>query len=97
MSHYKQSVLVDTTVSIFREKLEKYPLRICFERYTGPNRYEPAIGYVEERFRAHFFRSRVHAKKARDFDDAPYLYKSRPRPVQPVPEEIGEVAQKEQE
>ena len=113
-----------------REKLEKYPLRICFERYTGPNRYEPAIGmylwlwvipftcrafklilelnwlfaiisttwvchmiysltilgYVEERFRAHFFRSRVYAKKSREFDDAPYLYKVKPNQVKIQPE-----------
>lgn len=69
-----------------REKLEKYPLRICFERYTGPNRYEPAIGYVEERFRAHFFRSRVYAKKSREFDDAPYLYKAKPNQVNIQPE-----------
>ena len=43
------------------------------------------LGYVEERFRAHFFRSRVYAKKSREFDDAPYLYKAKPVqvPVQP--------------
>ena len=63
---------------------------MCFEHYTGPNRYEPAIGYVEERFRAHFVRSRLYAKKAREFDDAPYLYKTRPVQVAPQVEDIPE-------
>ncbi len=63
---------------ICREKLERFPLRMCFEQYTGLNKYEPAISYVEDRFRAHFLRSRSKAKKRRDFEDAPYLYKSKP-------------------
>ena len=44
------------------------------------------LGYVEERFRAHFFRSRVYAKKSREFDDAPYLYKVKPNQVKIQPE-----------
>ena len=48
-----------------RKKLEKYPLRICFEHYKGLNKYEPAISYVEERFRAHFQRSRDKAQSSK--------------------------------
>lgn len=51
---------------------------MCFDQYTGPNKYEQAISFVEDRFRAHFQRSRSRAKKTRDFEDAPYLYKSKP-------------------
>ena len=51
---------------------------MCFEQYSGPNKYEPALSFVEERFRAHFYKSRSQAQRARDFDDAPYLYKTRP-------------------
>ena len=47
------------SISYFREKLKRYPLRMCFEYYTGPNKYEPAIEYVEARFRAHFQQSRI--------------------------------------
>ena len=71
-----------------REKLEKYPLKICFDQYAGANRYEAAISFIEERFRAHFQRSRTRAKKARDFEDAPYLYKTRPQ--MPTVDEMDE-------
>ena len=27
----------------YREKLKHCPLNVCFEQYTGPNRFEPAI------------------------------------------------------
>lgn len=62
---------------------------MCFDQYNGPSKYEQAISYVEDRFRAHFQRSRSKAKKTRDFEDAPYLYKSRPvlPPLEAVLEE----------
>jgi hypothetical protein len=61
-----------------REKLKRYPLRMCFDQYNGPNKYEAAIHFVEDRFRAHFHRSRLQAKKTRAFHEAPYLYKTHP-------------------
>ena len=72
---------------LLRKKLEKYPLRICFEQYKGVNKFEPAISYVEDRFRAHFQRSRDNAKKSRDFEDSPYLYKYRPLEQPPKEDE----------
>ena len=63
--------------SFFREKLKRYPLRMCFEYYTGPNKFEQALEYVEARFRAHFQQSRILARKTREVSDNPGLYKIR--------------------
>ena len=48
---------------------------MCFEYYTGANKYEPAIEYVEARFRAHFQQSRILARKTREISDNPQLQK----------------------
>ena len=80
--YYFSTLIMNFHIS--RKKLEKYPLRICFEHYKGLNKYQPAITYVEERFRAHFQRSRNRAKKSREFDDAPHLYKFRPLQQPPL-------------
>ena len=62
---------------INREKLKRYPLRMCFEYYTGPNKYESAVEYVEARFRAHFQQSRILARKTREIAEHPHLHKIR--------------------
>ena len=50
---------------------------MCFEYYTGPNKFEQALEYVEARFRAHFQQSRILARKTREVSDNPGLYKIR--------------------
>jgi len=35
---------------IFREKIRKIPLKICFEEYDGDNSYEATSNYIKERF-----------------------------------------------
>ena len=50
---------------------------MCFEYYTGPNKYESAVEYVEARFRAHFQQSRILARKTREIAEHPHLHKIR--------------------
>ncbi|XP_059081367.1 guanine nucleotide-binding protein G(i) subunit alpha-like [Tigriopus californicus] len=36
---------------LFREKLKRYPLKMCFQEYSGPNNFGPAIDYVASQFK----------------------------------------------
>jgi GTPase SAR1 family protein len=37
---------------LFRTKIQKVPLNVCFKNYTGDNSYDDAIGYIEDQFLA---------------------------------------------
>ncbi len=50
----ESSIICNKIDFSFRKKLQDYPLRVCFDQYTGPNKYGPAIEFIEERFKAHF-------------------------------------------
>jgi len=38
-------------VDLFREKLKRVPLGVCFPEYQGENSYENAASYIQEKFR----------------------------------------------
>ena len=37
-------------MDLFVEKIKRSPLTICFPEYAGPNTYEAAIEYIQEKF-----------------------------------------------
>ena len=36
---------------LFRKKIKKYPLSVCFESYNGANTYEACLEYIRSKFR----------------------------------------------
>ncbi|KAH7719731.1 GPA-11 protein [Aphelenchoides avenae] len=43
-------ILFLNKVDIFRERLEVFPLTVCFKGYSGKNVYESSANYVNDRF-----------------------------------------------
>ena len=44
---------------IFREKIGRVSLKVCFEDFTGPQSYQPGIDFISEKFLA----TNLNAKK----------------------------------
>ncbi|XP_059081520.1 G protein alpha i subunit-like [Tigriopus californicus] len=58
--HNVQMMLFLNKTDLFREKLKRYPLNICFQDYSGPNEFGPAIEYVASRFKAHCVKEELY-------------------------------------
>jgi len=43
-------VLFLNKVDIFKEKIQKIPLTVCFPDYNGPQTFEPTSSYIKDRF-----------------------------------------------
>ena len=43
-------ILFLNKIDLFREKIQRVPLRVCFQEYEGEDEEEPAKNYIEEQF-----------------------------------------------
>eukprot|EP00095_Tigriopus_kingsejongensis_P002104 maker-scaffold244_size240795-snap-gene-1.42 protein:Tk02104 transcript:maker-scaffold244_size240795-snap-gene-1.42-mRNA-1 annotation:"transducin alpha subunit" len=55
-----QMMLFLNKTDLFREKLKRWPLSVCFLDYNGSNEFGPAIDFVASRFKAHCMKDELY-------------------------------------
>ena len=43
-------ILFLNKIDLFRQKIVRSPLNICFPEYDGPNNYDEGVSYIRKRF-----------------------------------------------